>query len=181
MLQFDFISTQLQGQQEDFVQFLQCRPCPTPMFSVHRAGCGHPTAGTHPCWHSSLSSHYLYLISSEHLRTQSVDGHSVSQHSAARNRTHTQIKPKRKIRLFLHLRPEWVEEWAIALLTFDLFFIEIVVNLLQQRDWLSFGVAMSLEARDRAKLEKSSPLSFAKLEEGDLLSKYTDAFYIRFG
>lgn len=100
MLQFDFISTQLRGQQEGFVWFPWCGPSPSLMFSGHRVGCGHPTAGAHPCWHPSLSSHYLYLISSEHLETQSVDGHSVSQPSAARNRAHRQIKPERKIRFF---------------------------------------------------------------------------------
>lgn len=46
----------------------------------------------------------------------------------------------------------------MALFTFGLFFIEIVINLLQQRDWLPFEVAMSLEARETAKLEKNSTL-----------------------
>lgn len=67
----------------------------------------------------------------------------------------------------------------MALFAFGLFFIEIVVNLLQQRrNWLPFEVAVSLEARETAKLEKNSTLLFAKLEEGDLLTKYMDAFCI---
>lgn len=48
----------------------------------------------------SLTSHYLYLISSVRFDIQSVDGHSVSRRSAARNRKHKQIKPKIKIGLF---------------------------------------------------------------------------------
>lgn len=153
MLQFDFIQAQLQGQQEDFVGFLWHRPCPALLFSGHRLGCGHPTAGAAPCWHPSLSSHYLYLLSSEHLQTQSLDGHSVWQRSTARNRAHKQMKPKIKIRfLFLHWRPEWERERAMTFFTFGLLFIEVVVNLLlQQKDWLPFEVAMNLEARETAK------------------------------
>lgn len=61
--------------------------------------------------------------------------------------------------------------------TFVLFFIEIIVNLLlRQRGWFPFEVAMSLEARETVKLQKKSTLLVAKLEEGNLLSKYMDAF-----
>lgn len=43
----------------------------------------------------------------------------------------------------------------MALFTFGLFFIEIIINLLlRQRGWLPFEVAMSLEARETVKLQK---------------------------
>lgn len=67
----------------------------------------------------------------------------------------------------------------MALFTFGLFCIESVVNhLLEQRDWLPLEVAVSLEARETAKLKKNSTPLFAKLEEGNLLNKYMHAFCI---
>lgn len=45
----------------------------------------------------ALTSHYLYLICFD---SWSMDGHSVSQRSTARNRKHEKIKPKIKIGLF---------------------------------------------------------------------------------
>lgn len=152
------------------------------MFSGPRTICGHPQQEHPRAGIPSLSSHYHYLIPSEHLETQSTDGHSVSRRSAARNRTHRQIKPKIKIRLFFACKT-----CMRGRMLHDTFYIWPVLywdcckSLLQQRDWLPFEVAVSLEAGETLKLEKSATLLFAKLEEGNLLSKYMDAFCIWFG
>lgn len=150
MLQFDLIQPQLQGQQEEFVLFLWYRPCPARCSVVTELAVGtvqqeHTRAGTH---HSAA----ITFISS----LQNTSSPRGTFCLTARNRTHRQIKPKIKIRnFFLHLRPERVGECAMALFTFGLFCIESVVNhLLEQRDWLPLQVAMSLEGREIAKLEK---------------------------